>query len=75
MATKASKLRNPKRFLIALTVTIISLEITFIQVSIDNLSKSGRSALGLRSPLRFKISYSGPTHSCHVMFRSASLIC
>lgn len=40
MATKTSKLRNPKRFLIVLTATIISLEITFIQVSVDSLSKS-----------------------------------
>ena len=40
MATKTSKLRNPKRFLIVLTVTIISLELIFIQASFDSLSKS-----------------------------------
>lgn len=71
MATKTSKLRNPKRFLLVLTVTIISLEITFIQVSFHSLSKSGRSALGLRSPLRFDLLI--PVLLIVVMFRSASL--
>ena len=71
MATKTSKLRNPKRFLLVLTATIISLEITFIQVSFHSLSKSGRSALGLRSPLRFDLLI--PVLLIVVMFRSASL--
>jgi hypothetical protein len=71
MATKTSKLRNPKRFLLVLTVTIISLEITFIQVSFHSLSKSGRSALGLRSLLRFDLRI--PVLLIVVMFRSASL--
>lgn len=71
MATETSKLRNPKRFLLVLTVTIISLEITFIQVSFHSLSKSGRSALGLRSPLRFDLLI--PVLLIVVMFRSASL--
>lgn len=71
MATKTSKLRNPKRFLLVLTVTIISLEITFIQVSFHSLSKSGRSALGLSSPLRFDLLI--PVLLIVVMFRSASL--
>lgn len=34
------KLRNPKQFLIVLTVTIISLELAFIQVSFDSPSES-----------------------------------
>lgn len=53
------------------SITIISLEITFIQVSFHSLSKSGRSALGLRSPLRFDLLI--PVLLIVVMFRSSSL--